>query len=190
MESTIEVNDLVRINDYTKVPEEYQHKVIGVVFRVTDEHPILPVFELTNETTGEQCTVGKALVSLVMKAEEEEDFDASPCTEIPLDSEDGPMTAGEFLRAAAETLIKRGKSRDNGQERSMARTVRTFNAMTGHELTEEEGWLFMRYLKDARARSGEYNRDDFLDGVGYAALQAECADRTFANSHDDEEFDA
>ncbi|QFS87598.1 MULTISPECIES: DUF6378 domain-containing protein [unclassified Marinobacter] len=84
--------------------------------------------------------------------------------------------AGDILRKAADVIDERGKQRDGaGQERSMARTVATFNAMTGHKLTEEDGWLFMQYLKDARSRAGQFTEDDYLDKTAYAALQAECA---------------
>jgi len=84
----------------------------------------------------------------------------------------------DLLEDAARTIKQRGKTRDgSGSERSMARTVAAFNAMTGHYLTEEEGWLFMRYLKDSRSRKGEFNIDDYEDGIAYAALQAECAIR-------------
>ena len=87
-----------------------------------------------------------------------------------------PDSAGGLLQEAAVLIGQRGASRDgSGNERSMARTVSTFNTMTGHNLTEEDGWLFMRYLKDARSRNGEFNRDDYEDGIAYAALQAEAA---------------
>lgn len=87
-----------------------------------------------------------------------------------------PDSAGGLLIEAARLIGERGKQRDaEGSERSMKRTVETFNAMTNHGLTEEEGWMFMRYLKDSRSRAGEFNRDDYEDGVAYAALQAESA---------------
>ena len=37
-------------------------------------------------------------------------------------------------------------------ERSMASTVKAFNALTGHNLTESEGWEFMVLLKLVRGR--------------------------------------
>lgn len=92
--------------------------------------------------------------------------------------EDGAIKplAGVILRKAADTIEERGKQRDgSGQERSMARTVAAFNAMTDHKLTEEDGWLFMQYLKDSRSRAGQFTEDDYLDKAAYAALQAECA---------------
>lgn len=93
-----------------------------------------------------------------------------------------PDTAGDLLLSASYLIGQRGRERDaeNG-ERSMSRAVATFNAMTGRSLSEEEGWMFMRYLKDSRSRSGGFNRDDYEDGVAYAALQAECALREAGN---------
>lgn len=96
-----------------------------------------------------------------------------------LDEQPAPTCgAPEVLRTAAELIEERGRSRDcpNG-ERAMARTVQTFNAMTGHALTEEEGWLFMVYLKHSRMRAGAFNRDDYEDATAYEALMSECAIR-------------
>lgn len=84
------------------------------------------------------------------------------------------MNAADFAGRAAELLVERGKDRDqpNG-ERSMARCVDAFNAMTGHSLTTEDGWLFMVYLKHARMRGGNFRLDDYEDAVSYEALMAE-----------------
>jgi hypothetical protein len=87
------------------------------------------------------------------------------------------MKADAFLTKAAQLMAERGKDRDNVGERSMARCVAAFNAMTGHELTEEDGWQFMVYLKHSRARGGNYRRDDYEDAVAYAALSAEAASK-------------
>jgi hypothetical protein len=56
--------------------------------------------------------------------------------------------------------------------------VAAFNAITGHELSNEDGWLFMEVLKKCRSVQGSYKYDDFRDGVGYAALRAEEARMT------------
>lgn len=85
------------------------------------------------------------------------------------------VSAASVLEIAAELIGDRAASRDVEKERSMARCVRTFNAMTGHSLTEEDGWLFMQYLKQARSKGGAFRFDDYLDDVAYAALRAECA---------------
>lgn len=81
-----------------------------------------------------------------------------------------------ILDEAAGAIRQRAASRDLPQgERSMARTVAAFNAMTGRNLTETEGWLFMVQLKAARATAGAFNRDDYVDMAGYAALAGESA---------------
>lgn len=85
------------------------------------------------------------------------------------------MSAETFLTAAAAHMAERGKTYDqpNG-ERSMARTVAAFVAITGKELTEAEGWLFMQILKDVRQwqRPG-FHADSAEDCIAYAALKAE-----------------
>jgi len=91
------------------------------------------------------------------------------------------MKAPDFLTNAAELMESRGKERDNEGERSMARCVAAFNAMTGHNLTEEDGWLFMVYLKHSRARGGSFKLDDYEDAVAYEALAAEAASGAHAS---------
>lgn len=84
------------------------------------------------------------------------------------------MKAPDFCTKAAALMEDRGKERDQADgERSMARCVRAFNAMTGANLTVEEGWLFMVYLKHARMRGGRFKLDDYEDAVAYEALMAE-----------------
>lgn len=86
------------------------------------------------------------------------------------------LSAPEFCTRAATLMEERGKDRDKPSgERSMSRCVEAFNAMTGHQLTEEEGWLFMVYLKHSRMQAGAFRRDDYEDAVAYGALMAEAA---------------
>ena len=87
--------------------------------------------------------------------------------------------AAEMLGRAAALLHERGQSYDKPEgERSMARTVSAFNAITGRDLTEAEGWLFMQQLKQVRlfTRSG-YHADSAEDNIAYAALMAEAKER-------------
>jgi hypothetical protein len=85
-------------------------------------------------------------------------------------------TAKDHLKTVALLIDSRGQERDSPEgERSMERTVRTFNTMTGHNLSTEEGWLFMVYLKHARSRGGRYREDDYLDAIGYEALRTEAS---------------
>jgi hypothetical protein len=83
------------------------------------------------------------------------------------------MNAPEILRLAAQTIEDRAAERGEVSERSMARTIETFNAHWGTELTEQQGWSFMQHLKSARNISG-HKDDDLIDKVAYAALEAEC----------------
>jgi hypothetical protein len=56
----------------------------------------------------------------------------------------------------------------------MGRTVGAFNAVTGHTLTEAEGWLLMALLKMVRDRQRDKpHQDSCEDMVAYAALYGE-----------------
>lgn len=85
------------------------------------------------------------------------------------------MRSNDFLQAAIDVQNQRATEYDQPEgERSMGRTVQAFNAITGRELTEAEGWLFMQVLKDVRQWSAKgYHHDSALDGVSYSALKAE-----------------
>lgn len=87
-------------------------------------------------------------------------------------------SAGDLLGHAAAAIKQRAAQRDMPSgERSMARTVAMFGALTGKQLTETEGWLFMVALKMARATAGAHNIDDYVDMAAYAALAGEAAGR-------------
>lgn len=85
------------------------------------------------------------------------------------------MRANDILSTAADLMAERSKQYDTREgERSMARTVEAFNAITGHRLTEADGFLLLQVLKDVRDRQrDEPHRDSLFDGVAYAALKAE-----------------
>lgn len=85
------------------------------------------------------------------------------------------IKAPELLGRAAALMHERGKEYDKPEgERSMGRTVAAFNAITGRDLSESDGWLFMAVLKQVRGftRSG-YHADSFDDLIAYTALLAE-----------------
>lgn len=89
-----------------------------------------------------------------------------------------PVTATSMLTAALGHMEDRAKTYDApGGERSMGKTVSAFNIITGLELTEEQGWLFMEILKQVRSQQGNYRSDNYEDMVAYAALRGECAAR-------------
>lgn len=92
------------------------------------------------------------------------------------------VTAASMLTAALGHMEDRAKTYDApGGERSMGKTVAAFNIITGLELTEEQGWLFMEILKQVRSQQGDYRADNYEDMVAYAALRGECAARERGN---------
>ena len=95
-----------------------------------------------------------------------------------LAAKDKTIKARTICQSAINTMRERGKTYDKDdkqEERSMGKTVAAFNALTGHNLTEEQGWLFMVALKMARAQQGQYKDDNYLDGTAYFALAGEAA---------------
>ena len=61
------------------------------------------------------------------------------------------MNVHTLLDQAGLHLRQRATTYDQPEgERSMGRTVRAFNAVTGHDLTEADGWLLMALLKMVR----------------------------------------
>ena len=88
------------------------------------------------------------------------------------------LCASEIAETAAMSIKDRAATRDTESgERSMARIVRVFNAATGHNLSEREGWIFQIATKLGRAAQGGHNVDDYIDLGGYAALAGESAER-------------
>ena len=87
------------------------------------------------------------------------------------------MKAHEFLKAGIQHMEDRAATYDKPEgERSIPATVAAFNALTGHKLTDEQGWLFIALVKAARAQSGgEFKADNFEDGAAYFALMGEAA---------------
>ena len=92
-----------------------------------------------------------------------------------------PRDPVEQLSQAAQCIADRAAQRDLPEgERSMARAVATFNTLTGHELSERDGWVFMNILKLSRAQNSvdtgaQTNLDDYIDGAAYMALAGEAA---------------
>lgn len=87
-------------------------------------------------------------------------------------------TAHDILTAAQSHMQDRAATYDKPEgERSMGATVDAFKAVTGHNLTEEQGWLFMALLKAVRSQQGAYRADSYEDGAAYFALAGEAAAR-------------
>lgn len=90
---------------------------------------------------------------------------------------DGPaVKAADVLQAALGHMQDRAATYDKPEgERSMPATVAAFNALTGHTLTAEQGWLFMTVLKLCRTQQGGHRPDNYEDGAAYFALMGEQA---------------
>lgn len=86
------------------------------------------------------------------------------------------MKAPEVLEKAAQHMRDRAATYDKPEgERSMAKTVAAFNAITGQDLTVAEGWEFMAVLKQVRTfqNPSKPHIDSLEDGPAYLALLAE-----------------
>ena len=113
------------------------------------------------------------------------DFDQTEAVEPPVVVEpeaevDWTLPAApELLGRAAMHMHERSSTYDKPEgERSMGRTVQAFNAITGHNLSESEGWLLLQVLKDVRLFTrSEYHADSAEDCIAYAALKAEAKGR-------------
>ena len=85
------------------------------------------------------------------------------------------QSATDLLQSACDQIGDRAAERDTETERSMYSTVNAFNALYGTNLTEEQGWMFMVFLKAARSKGGNIRIDDYVDGSAYFALAGEAA---------------
>lgn len=86
------------------------------------------------------------------------------------------VTAAQILEAGIGHMKDRATTYDKPDgERSMGATVEAFESITGHSLTEEQGWLFMGVLKMVRSQQGDFKLDNYEDGAAYFALQGESA---------------
>lgn len=83
--------------------------------------------------------------------------------------------APQLLDAAAKHMRDRAATYDKPEgERSMGRTVEAFNAITGRDLSESEGWLLMGLLKMVRSEQRrDPHKDSVEDLIAYAALYGE-----------------
>lgn len=83
--------------------------------------------------------------------------------------------APTILEAAAKHMRDRAATYDKPEgERSMGKTVAAFNAVTGRDLSEHEGWLLMVLLKAVRSEQrADPHTDSIEDLVAYAALYGE-----------------
>jgi hypothetical protein len=91
------------------------------------------------------------------------------------DPDSGGTGAPGLLDKAARHMRDRAATYDKpGGERSMSATVTAFNAITGHDLRESEGWLLQALLKMVRSETrDEPHADSVEDLIAYSALFGE-----------------
>lgn len=84
-------------------------------------------------------------------------------------------TANQLLNKAASHMQARAATYDKPEgERSMAATVTAYNAVTGQNITEANGWLIMSILKMVRDNQRtEPHVDSIEDLIAYSALYGE-----------------
>jgi|SRR3990172_9466665 len=80
------------------------------------------------------------------------------------------LNAPDILIAAADVI------QDREGERCMPTAVATYNTLTGHKLTERDGWIFITILKFARTQGGSHCLDDYIYAAACTAQAGECAE--------------
>lgn len=81
----------------------------------------------------------------------------------------------DLINRAAGHMADRANTYDQPDgERSMGKTVAAFNAITGKDMRESEGWLLMALLKMVRSEQRTTpHQDSIEDLVAYGALYGE-----------------
>jgi len=83
----------------------------------------------------------------------------------------------DILNNGAKHMQDRAATYDKPTgEHSIPAAITAFNAITGHSLTSEQGWLLMMILKAVRSQSGDFKIDNYEDMAAYAALTGEQAE--------------
>ena len=80
----------------------------------------------------------------------------------------------EILEAAATHMKDRAATYDAPTgEHSIPAVVDAFKAVTGVEMTYEQGWTFMALVKLVRSQQGEFKLDNYEDAAAYIGLAGE-----------------
>jgi hypothetical protein len=89
------------------------------------------------------------------------------------------MSASDTLSAAA-ALVTGDRARQHGDVVLLHEQVAAYWSQyvqnASSPLTARDVLVMMSLLKIARTQHGEYNRDDYVDALGYISLAAEVAD--------------
>lgn len=85
------------------------------------------------------------------------------------------FTAPQMLKRASDLMVERAVQYDSPEgERSMEKITNAFNAITGKNITESEGWMFMVLLKLVRDNTRTLGHQDSCeDLIAYSSLYGE-----------------
>ena len=88
------------------------------------------------------------------------------------------MTAKEVLETALEVVDGDRASTHGSMLENHENIARLWNGYMYNmgELTASDVANMMELMKVARRKAGAFNRDDYVDGAGYAAVAYECAE--------------
>lgn len=83
------------------------------------------------------------------------------------------MGVMDILSVARKTIDSHIEDRDSGEERTMKQIVDGFNLLTGQDLTEHDGYIFMVCLKLVRMERDKGLMDNYVDAAAYLQLASE-----------------
>ena len=85
------------------------------------------------------------------------------------------FTAPQMLKRASDLMVERAVQYDSPEgERSMEKITNAFSAITGKNITESEGWMFMVLLKLVRDNTRTLGHQDSCeDLIAYSSLYGE-----------------
>jgi len=120
-----------------------------------------------NEAASDICCVNNTIWIKKVNEVKEEPMNTTQVTK--------EFTAPNMLKRASDLMIERAAQYDSPEgERSMEKIITAFNAITGKELTESEGWMLMVLLKLVRDNTRVAGHQDSCeDLIAYSALYGE-----------------
>jgi hypothetical protein len=88
------------------------------------------------------------------------------------------MAITSAIDEAKSVVDGHAKDRDVGKERAMKSVVNVFNALTGKNLTEHDGDIFLVCVKLVRMQRDKKGEDHYVDAIGYLQMAFEAKDKT------------
>lgn len=163
------------MSDLSKDTLISEHSIVGKVYNLVlcnstkNKSSILACDKCVFENDSDLCDIGYEFCSDT-KSYFTENKEQSSASSFPSE-----LTAPNLLKRASDLMIERAVQYDSPEgERSMEKIVNSFNALTGKDLTEAQGWMFMVLLKLVRDNTRVVGHKDSCDDlIAYAALYGE-----------------